>query len=182
MVMAELYARYKFKQLFIVSHSMGGLIASGFIINTVIKGKAPYLKLYIALSTPWNGSKTAAMGVKYSPSVVPCWEELQPESKYLKFLQSYNIGKNIPFYNFFSYKGRSVPYNDGEVTLMSQLNLIRQQESIKSLGFNCTHKQMLHDSNVISICNELFLKYESIKEKKHLFLLQVIRNEKTGLN
>ena len=164
MVMGELYAKYKFKQVYIVSHSMGGLIASGFIINTVIKRKAPYVKLFIALSSPWEGSKKALLGVKYSPSVAPSWEDLQPESKYLKFLHAYNIGKSVPLYNFFSYKGTSIPYNDGAISLESQLNLKMQDESIKSLGFYCTHKQMLQNQSVISHCNEI-LKQERLKNE-----------------
>jgi len=59
--------RYKFKELYITSHSMGGLVVRSFLVN--FGNLFPFVTHFISISTPWGGEQLAEMGVKYSPAV-----------------------------------------------------------------------------------------------------------------
>lgn len=58
----------------------GGLVARSFIMDH--GARFPYVKLFISLATPWGGDEMAEYGVKQSPSVIPCWIDMQPGSPF----------------------------------------------------------------------------------------------------
>src|SRR5262249_30463900 len=59
--MEELYVRYRSPRLAVVAHSMGGLVARAFINRLVAAGdgRAAGLRLFVSVSTPWEGSELA---------------------------------------------------------------------------------------------------------------------------
>ena len=67
--MKELYARHRHRRLAVVAHSMGGLIARAFINRLVAAGdgRAVGLRVFVSVSTPWDGSDLAQLAVDRSP-------------------------------------------------------------------------------------------------------------------
>ena len=63
----ELHKKYGFKQLYVTAHSMGGLVARGYIQRSVEAGEADYLRLFVSLSTPWQGHKAARRASSIRP-------------------------------------------------------------------------------------------------------------------
>src|SRR5262249_8365424 len=65
-----------FSRLLVVAHSMGGLVGRAFINDTLRDrggGIADTVRLFVTLSTPWQGHAKAALGVQQAPTVAPSW-------------------------------------------------------------------------------------------------------------
>ncbi len=153
-----LHEQYDFDALFIVAHSMGGLVSRYAILNNVYKDHHDYIKLYITISTPWGGHRAAAKGVRYAPAVVPSWRDMVPDSDFIADLYSRELPDAIPHYLFFSYSGRSGMMdenNDGAVTLESQLDYRVQRQARELYGFDEDHVKVLHSEDVVAIFNAI---------------------------
>ena len=163
-IMKELHLKYKFRKLFIVAHSMGGLVSYDYIkrYRSETEDKDSYIKLFISISTPWGGDKDAEWAER-APAIIPCWDDLMPSSKFIKDLTPKAIGDKIPYYLLFSYRGDRKPFrlnNDNIVYLDSELRFDMQQRAEKIYGFNFSHTQILHHKDVINTCNKIFETYK----------------------
>ncbi|HAA02816.1 MAG TPA: hypothetical protein DCE18_05545, partial [Syntrophobacteraceae bacterium] len=123
--LTTLQVRYKFDRLYLVAHSMGGLVAGGVINGQTETGNSDYLRLLITLSTPWGGAEMAAKGVSQSPVVIPCWYDMVPGSPYQEAIFSRPFPPALEYHLLFSYRGG---FNvmlggntDGTVSLRRQL-------------------------------------------------------------
>jgi pimeloyl-ACP methyl ester carboxylesterase len=151
-----LHERYRFDVLFIVAHSMGGLVARHAILQNIYEDQQDYIRLFITISTPWGGHRAAAQGVKYAPAVVPSWRDMAPDSDFLAHLYSRPLPPDVPYYLFFSYGGRSGMMdenNDGAVTLESQLDYRVQRHAEGLFGFDEDHVKVLFSEDVVGIFN-----------------------------
>lgn len=156
--MIELKIIHEFQKLYIVAHSMGGLLSQAFISH-YRKSQAQYLKLFVTLSTPWNGHSAAQLGVDYAPAVVPVWRDMAPNSAFLTKLQKSQLPDNLSYHLLFSYRGDSITSstaNDGSVSVASQLDHAAQSRADRVLGFNIGHVDILSDKVVIRHLNALF--------------------------
>ena len=152
----NLQRKYKFKELYITAHSMGGLIVRSFLVN--YGDSFPAITRFISISTPWGGEELAELGVKYSPGVIPAWRDIQPESEFIKSIFSKKLSPNIDYYLFFGHKGsRNIlrENNDKAVTIASQLDQRSQQDAKMIYGFNEDHVSILSSNQVISQYNAL---------------------------
>ncbi len=164
-IVHELHVKYNFKSMYIVAHSMGGLVASEFIKRNISKPQNNYIKLFLSISTPWGGDKDAEWA-KYAPAVIPCWKDLSPDCEFIKKLSPDYLGSEIPYFLLFSYHGDRKPFrrnNDNVVYLSSQLKYDMQQRAEKIYGFDLNHTQILSDQGVIDTCNAIFEKYDKRK-------------------
>jgi pimeloyl-ACP methyl ester carboxylesterase len=153
-----LHEHYAFDALFVVAHSMGGLVARHAILQNVYEDHKDYIKLFVTISTPWGGHRAAAKGVKYAPAVVPSWRDMVPESDFIAELHRRPLPDTIPHYLFFSYSGRSGMMdenNDGAVTLESQLDYRIQHQAQDLFGFDEDHVKVLFSEDVITIFNDI---------------------------
>jgi pimeloyl-ACP methyl ester carboxylesterase len=160
-IMNELHLKYKFKSMFILAHSMGGLVAYDFIQKSIAEKRGDYIKLFISISTPWKGDKDAEWA-KHAPAVIPCWKDLMPGSPFIKNVSPDGISKNIPYYLLFSFHGDRKPFrvnNDNIVYITSELRFDMQKRAEKIFGFDLTHTEILKDKNVIDTCNAIFAKH-----------------------
>ncbi len=154
--LGNLQTKYKFKELYIVAHSMGGLIVRSFMVN--YGHLFPSITSFISVSTPWGGEELAELGVKYSPGVIPAWRDMQPESEFIKSIFSKKIPPGVDHYLFFGHKGnRNIlrPNNDNVVTLASQLDRRSQKDARMIYGFNEDHMSILSSKQVISQFNAI---------------------------
>jgi len=156
--------KYKFDNIIIIAHSMGGLVSRS-AINHLSKMKYPgSIKLFVSISTPWGGHSAAAQGIKHAPAVVPAWYDMAPESPFIASLYETPLPKGTNFYLIFSHKSRSgmsnlfkSRNNDGVVTLRSQLSLPAQKAAVKTYGLFEDHVLILSSKTTSDTLND-FLK------------------------
>lgn len=154
--MQNLQAKYKFNQLYITAHSMGGLVVRSFMVN--YGHFFPSITNFISISTPWGGEELAEVGVTYSPVVVPAWRDMQPGSKLINSIFVKKMPSFVEYYLFFGHKGnRNIlrPNNDKVVTLASQLDQRSQRDAKKIYGFNEDHVSILASKQVLSQYNAI---------------------------
>jgi pimeloyl-ACP methyl ester carboxylesterase len=142
-----LHSRYGFQRLHVVAHSMGGLVSRRFIVKNVIENKNNYINTFITFSSPWAGHEAAAMGVKWSPSVVPSWRDMAGNSDYLKHLFDQPLKGKVNHHIFYSTHAKSSPVmpaeNDGTVSVASQLRSEAKADDSSVQGYDETHVSIL---------------------------------------
>lgn len=150
-----LRTEYKFEKIFIVAHSMGGLVARKFL--DIYQGG--YIKLLVTISTPWGGHNAAEIGVNYASEIVPSWHDMIPGSPFLSSLFEPSGKQQPPYFLFFGYKGKYGIFidgnSDGTVSLESMLNPKAQKEASKVYGFNADHTGILIKPEVADTLNEI---------------------------
>jgi len=148
---------YHFDKMYIVAHSMGGLVARGTINRFSTVGDAAFIKGLVTISTPWCGHEMAAAGVANSPVVLPVWLDMVPDSPYLTQLFVQKLPDNIPFALFFGYKTRASLLNstssDGTISLRSQLDPRAQEAAYYIRGFDEGHRSILDAESVAAHLN-----------------------------
>ena len=166
-IIRELQTKYRFRKMFVLAHSMGGLVARELVKRQLANNKN-FIKLLITISTPWKGDKDAEWS-KHAPAVIPCWYDLMPDSDLVKSIKPDDLG-TIPYYLLFSYKGDRKPFrlnNDSVVYISSELKFDMQKRAEKVYGFNLKHDEMLKSSDLVELCNDIFHKYTPDNEKKN---------------
>lgn len=152
----NLQIKYKFDTLYITAHSMGGLVARSLIMDH--GSHASYIKLFIALATPWGGDRMAEYGVKKSPAVIPSWIDMQPEGEFLQSLYRDKLPDTVSFYMFTGHRGSRNPFkanNDGTITLDSLLDLRPQTEAKMNYAFNEDHNSIVDSPAVLAQYNTI---------------------------
>jgi pimeloyl-ACP methyl ester carboxylesterase len=147
----NLQLRYRFDRLYLTAHSMGGLVVRTFLLNH--GAQFPQATLFVSLSTPWAGEATAELGVKHSPAVVPSWNDMQPQGRFLQALFARKLPPTVDYYLLFGHKGGYSllrPNNDGTVTLASQLRNPAQAEAKMVYGFDEDHVSILSSPQVVA--------------------------------
>ena len=158
-IIDNLRGKYKFKNLYVIAHSMGGLVAHKFIALSHQKNKKHFVKLFITISTPWAGDKDAEWGQK-APVTIPCWNDIVPSSEFIKNTKASDLD-GIPYYMLFTFKGDRKPFrinNDTTISIASQLKMDFQLKAKKIYGFNDHHAAILHDISAIDIINSILKK------------------------
>jgi pimeloyl-ACP methyl ester carboxylesterase len=159
----NLHAKYRFQTLYITAHSMGGLVVRSFLEDHGTQ--CPYVRLFVSISTPWEGEDLADVGVRHSPAVIPSWNDLRPEGRFIQTLFAKKLPEGIEYYLFFGHKGSASlirPNNDGAITLASQLRRPAQAEARMIYGFNEDHVSILSGTEVLAQYNTLL----RVAEKK----------------
>lgn len=148
----NLQAKYQFKELYLVAHSMGGLVVRSFLVD--YGQQFPSIKKFISISTPWSGDSLSEQGVKYSPGVIPAWKDMGPQSEFAQSIYRKKLPAGIDYTLFFGHRGNRNPLrpnNDGVVTLASQLDLRVQSEAKMVCGFDEDHSSILMSPQVASL-------------------------------
>ena len=148
-----LWNRHKFEQLYIVAHSMGGLVARSFIMKHIESKSRVQIALSITINSPMKGMESAKSGVEYSPIVVPSWRDVAKDSEFIQKVTAWNLPEGIPYHLVFSYQ--SGEDGDGVVSLESQIPVGLQVEAEKIYGFNSGHASILQDEIFITRFNAI---------------------------
>ena len=144
----KLQRLYDFDELVVVAHSMGGLVARGFLQRYHAAGGRARLPLFISLSTPWGGSRAAAFGVATSPVAVHVWEDMVPGSAYLTSLFAAPLPAGTKHYLLFTPRDKTVSPD-------SQLLPQARREAAATYGFDETHMGVLKNADVSALVNRL---------------------------
>lgn len=91
-LVTRLRLRLRFERMAVVAHSMGGLVARSFVLKHHAEAREDPVELFVAISTPWDGSE-AAQGANRPPSPlfpvsmrVPMWQDIATGSRFLNDL------------------------------------------------------------------------------------------------
>jgi len=165
----NLYKKYQFESLYVVAHSMGGLVSRSVMIE---KGDNYFdsLKLYVSISTPWGGEARAKTGVEKSPAVIPSWKDMQPDSEYIKRVLGTKLDPAIRYYLFFGHKGGGSLFrqnNDNTVTLESMLDSRAQADALKVGGLNEDHVSILSSPEMMAQFKAALARTEANKDKTY---------------
>ena len=145
--------KYDVKNMIIIAHSMGGLVAKSVIKN--LNQNQYVVNKFITLSTPWQGHMSAS-NTKDLPYYIPSWLDMQPNSSFINSIKDRSILKNVEHYLMFGFQGKLTLYgrdNDGTISLESQLSEYAQNSATKMFGFNETHTSILSSEKVIEKIN-----------------------------
>ena len=143
--------RYRPRRIYITAHSQGGLV-----VRAMLGGHGlslPAVKLFVSISTPWDGERLARLGARLSPVVIPSWNDLCPRGPFLKDLFAKPLPPGVDYYLLFGHRGgRSIvrPNNDGVVTLASLLRPEAQAEAKRVYGFDESHTGILSSPEVLA--------------------------------
>jgi len=146
----DLDRKYNLEKVFVVAHSMGGLVARSALIEKDQHNRA--VKLFVSISTPWGGESWAKFGLN-APAVVPSWKDMAPDSDFIRETFATKLPDNIRYYLFFGHKGRGSLFrqnNDNTVTLESMLDPRAQAEALKVIGFNEEHVSIINSAEVFT--------------------------------
>ncbi len=144
--------RYRFNELHLIAHSLGGLVSKGALNKCAQTKGCKYLHSYTTVSTPWAGVASAKSGIKWAPRVVPVWLDIDPDSEYVQTVFDTPLPEGLPFYLNFGFKQTSIfrsGSSDGVIELSSQLRLAAQDQSTAMRGFDEGHVSILSNATVI---------------------------------
>ncbi|MFO7953816.1 MAG: hypothetical protein R6U45_03280 [Thioalkalivibrio sp.] len=157
-VVEELEVRHGVDSLPVVAHSMGGLVARGFLNERARREAAAPVPVMITLSTPWAGHERARRGVERSPVVIPVWRDMAPGSDYLEGLFTDPAAEATELHLLFGYQrgeGGARSTADGVVTLASMLHPPAQREAASVFGVATTHVGILSHPLVLERVDDL---------------------------
>ena len=170
-VIRKLHEKYRFNTLYVTAHSMGGLVARAFIMKNAYEDDHGYVKLFVSISTPWNGSATAAKGVERSPGVVPSWHDMIPDGEFLQSLFRKKLPARVKSHLFFSIRGNCslmMANNDGTVEIASELDYRAQREAEKIFGYDEDHGSILTSPIVIDQFNKILASQKPVWQPRML--------------
>jgi len=156
--MAKLEARHFLPRYAVVAHSMGGLVARGFILRHAQSSTAGLIPLFVSISSPWGGDSAAATGVSMAPAVVPVWRDMTPGSDYLTSLFTHALPPATKHHLLFTFRRNSALFgqsSDHTVTVASQLPERVQREAVRMYGIDNDHDGVLTDPQVSATLNGL---------------------------
>ena len=151
--MTTLKNRHKIQKLYVIAHSMGGLLARAFIMKHSEGESTVKIALSMTINSPMQGMGSAKSGVEYSPIIVPSWRDVAEGSEFIQKITAWTWPVDIPYHLVFSYE--SGEGDDGVVSLESQIPLKLQAEAEKIYGFNSSHAGVLQDRKFITRFNTI---------------------------
>ena len=165
-VVASLAAHHGVPRVFVVAHSMGGLVARSFILHHYDTRKRHEVELFVSISTPWNGHDAARRGVEYAPVVVYSWRDVATGSDFLRDLfwadaeatVRRRLPDEVPFHLFFGHhraQWRPGTSGDGTVSVASQLRPEAQDEARAIRGFDAGHVNILQRPETAALLNAI---------------------------
>jgi len=142
----RLWVEYRFENLHLVAHSMGGLLTRSLLKTCREERECHYVRSYTSISSPFGGMESAHSGVAYAPVVVPVWRDLDPRSRFIEGLFAAPLPDGVAHHMMFGYLNTSTlshASSDGTVPVASQLWPAAQAQASSVLGFNEDHMGIL---------------------------------------
>lgn len=150
-LLSALHLRYRFDDLHLVAHSMGGLVARSYLGACEEADNCQYLRSFTSISSPFGGDSAAQSGVDYSPVVMPVWKSLAPGSRFMQRLFAKPMPHAAPHYLLFGYRNTSrvrSDSSDGTIRLSSLLRPEAQNQATALFGYDEDHESILESAEV----------------------------------
>ncbi len=148
-----LHAEYGFQRLYVTAHSMGGLVARGFIQHNAYDDRRDYVRTFVTLATPWRGHRAARLGVELAPATIPSSIDMQVDSGFQQALFARPLPPGVAHYLLYAHPDPAVPAataSDGVVSVASQLRPEAVDGARAVLGFRETHTSVLTSGTVVA--------------------------------
>ncbi len=156
LMLDKLHEKYALEDVAVVAHSMGGLVSRRALMEA--KEAGAYVKLFITISTPWNGHEMAKTGVRRAPAVVPAWIDMQSDSDFIQQVFERPLPEGIDYYLIFGFAGTDSvkgKHTDGSVSIASQLDSRAQVEATRIFGLEHGHVDILAAGDTFAIVKDL---------------------------
>jgi pimeloyl-ACP methyl ester carboxylesterase len=158
-IMLELELRHGLKRYHVIAHSMGGLVARGFLQRRQQRQASARVEQFIALSAPWGGHGAATRAVESSPLVLPVWKDMAGGSAFLdRLFVEPALSRHTRQHLLFSFGGGdgiNIGTSDGVISLASLLRTEAQDSADTLFGFDVTHIGILSDPEAIERVHQL---------------------------
>lgn len=154
---SALASEHGFESVYVVAHSMGGLVARSFVKGMDESEQGSKVDLFITINSPMKGMASANIGIKYAPVVLPVWRDVAAGSELVQELNAWQLPADIPYYMFFSYLDGEP--GDGVVPFSSQIPSNLQDEAKAIYGLNAGHTLALKEQSLIRRVYALFDRY-----------------------
>jgi PGAP1-like protein. len=164
--MKKLHHRFGFDRVIVIAHSMGGLVARGFVFHHA-ESRGAEIPLFVTLATPWNGHAAAQIGVDRAPAVVRSWLDMAPGSPFLTDLfqverdggaERRSLPDGVDYRLIFAFRRNSASFgvsSDQVVSVASQMRWEAQEDARRVYGFDETHAGILVSEPVAALVNDL---------------------------
>lgn len=150
--------QYGFPKMYVVAHSMGGLVSRGGIQRAIAQAGTNFIPKFVSISTPWGGHKAAESGVKHLKNPVPSWRDMMPGSAYVDGIFAKPLPAGTKHYLLFGYQTKESAVmkgdNDTVVYVNSELDYAAQNGAVKMFGFNYSHMQILTKKDTLAKVEE----------------------------
>jgi hypothetical protein len=140
-----------YKNIILICHSMGGLVAKRYILNQIKLLNKTNVKLYISLATPHSGSDLASLGAKLIDNCQV--NDMQPLSENINTLNNEWIKCNLLPKRVYAY-GTS----DSIVSKSSAVSLDRDEQRVIATDhdhFSIIHTKDKDDPVIVAIKSEI---------------------------
>ena len=144
-----------FKTLYVVAHSMGGLVSRRAILDMDADPQARDLVgLFVTVSSPLAGHAAVKWGLALTPEPVPAWIDLDPEGEFIKALAQ-PLPEHIPYYMLFGFRRGGNLFmpssSDSVVPVESELPMWAQRQAVRIWGFDLDHMKILTEDEPVTI-------------------------------
>lgn len=147
-----LKSHYNFKEVHVVAHSMGGLVARNAILKNLEAG-SPCVGRFVSISSPFGGQENAASGVKHAPSVVPSWRDIEPGSEFLEEVFKDKLLGDVDHLLIYGHRASRVwglpSENDGTLSVASMAHGPALKDAVDVKKFDEDHMSILSNPAVI---------------------------------
>jgi pimeloyl-ACP methyl ester carboxylesterase len=166
-LVVQLHTEHGFRRLFVVAHSMGGLVSRGFLLHHFDTTGDAYVPLFVSISTPWAGHAAAQKGIDHAPVVVYSWIDMAPGSEYLRQIfysdpETQKVRRRLPdhvgYHLLFGFQRKGHmpgPSGDKVVTVASELRPEAQREADTVFGFDADHTEILRRPETAELLNSI---------------------------
>ena len=159
-LLAQLEVTHRFKELAIVAHSVGGLVALDAIFKHAQPMEEDPVRLLITLATPWGGVGRASAAPIW---LLPTLEDIAPSSDFLRRLFHSDDGRvrslpdEVSFHLLIGFRMDVLATyaNDGSVSVASQARLEAQNQAGSVRAIDVDHTDILTSPDAIGRMNEL---------------------------
>ncbi len=165
-VATHLQMKHGFDEMAVVAHSMGGLVSRSFIRKYWERTARADIKVFVALSSPWGGSKATAR-IEGAPKdlIVYSWLDMSPSSDFLKglfhqppdFRHRRPLPSHTEFHMMYGFRRREAsfgPSGDGVVTLKSMTRVgAIEAAHYRALPLDYDHTDILHSDEALDRLN-----------------------------
>ncbi len=144
--------RYDLREVRIVAHSMGGVVARTALRQREERGAAPLVSSLITLASPLGGMPSAAEGARRSPMVIASWIDLDPDSALVHSLARTPLPERTRWVLVSTDDGGGE--GDGTVSLTHQLPPACVADADRLEQVQATHTGVLASPAVFAILRE----------------------------
>ena len=149
----ELVGRHHIDRLVVIGHSMGGVIAKALLDEIDVKDDLPSWRLFISISSPFGGIN-AARHADRLPLHPPAWDDLIPDSAFMRKVQSTPFPSHLRFYLFFGARSSNrlmaaLGNNDGVLSIASMCANPVNDWAADVFGFYEDHTSILAEPLVL---------------------------------